>query len=1690
MKTAAAVLALALALSAQEKAPAPASSKVSYDKQIRPLFQAQCHGCHQPAKAKGEYVMTSFDRLLKAGESKKAPIVAGQPEKSHLVELIVPKNGEAEMPKKKSPLNAVEIDLVKRWIAEGAVDDSPVTAKTRFDLDHPPIYSRAPVIPALDFSPDGALLAIAGFHEVLLFKADGSERVARLIGLSERVESLRFSPDGKKLAVSGGVPARAGEIQVWDVEKKTLDLSVPSTFDTTFGLSWSPDGTKIAFGGVDKAVRAIDAKTGDQLLYQGAHEDWVLGTVFSKDGSHVISVGRDRTTKLTEVATQRFVDNVSSITPAALKGGLAAVARHPERDEIVIGGADGAPHVYRMFRQVGRVIGDDSNIIRDLPPMLGRIYSIAVSRDGKRIAAGSGLDGKGEVSIYGYEFDTKLPDNIKGIMGKVSTSRSGAENEALEKYKKEGVQRLAQVKIEQGIVYAVAIRPDGKVVAVAGGDGVVRLLETDSGKLLKEFSPAPVDAKAAVAGAKGLDKAPKTPEEFTADVPLPAAFKVASLEVHPASAVLANRFDYVQLVVTARSETGETADVTRLAKIEAPGALETGPGGLVRPKADGKSEVKVSLQGKTASAAVTIAGQAQPFTPDFIRDVNPVLSRLGCSSGTCHGAQAGRNGFKLSLRGYDAVFDIRALTDDLGSRRTVVASPDDSLMLSKPSGASPHEGGVVMRPGDASYRLLRGWIANGAKLDLSVTKAVKIEIFPANPVVQRPGQRQQVRVVATYADGATRDVTRESFVESGNTEVATSDRTALMTAIRRGEAPILARYEGAYAATTLTVMGDRDGFVWEAPTAWTKIDELASEKWRRMKIKPSEVCSDAEFVRRATIDITGLPPTADGVRAFLADARESKLKREELVDKLVGSPAYVEHVTNKWADLLQVNRKFLGSEGATAFRAWIREQVEKNTPYDAFARQVVNANGSNLKNPPASYFKVLRDPALITENTTHLFLGVRFNCNKCHDHPFEKWNQNQYYETAAFFARVNLAGDPESKGKNVGGTAFEGAKPLYEIVSESAAGEVKHERTGEIAPPKFPFEATYEAGEKATRREKFAAWLTAKDNAYFARSYVNRLWGYLFGRGIIEPIDDIRAGNPAVMPEVLDFLTQEFVKNNFDTRHVLKLILKSRIYHLSIAANEWNKDDKINFSRFYPRRLPAEALYDAVIAVTGSSSRLPGGKRAAEMPDGGGELPSGFFATFGRPARESACECERSSDLKLGAVMSLVNGEAIADAIADPGNGIAKLVAAEKDDAKVVEELFMRILNRPATPKEVATALATAKTIEAEHAKLQEALAKREADWVAKKPELEKNRELLMAKTKDEVAAFEKEIAPRVAEEEKKRVELVAQREKELQAYQADAAKHMAEAEKKMKAGVEWTPLLPSTAKAVNGTKLLVQPDLSVRAAEKKGKGAYTVEVETKLKGVTGLRLEVLSDEKLPGKGPGYAGDGNFVLTEIEVKARPASDPKAAPAAVALQGPQASFQQENFGIASAIDGNANSGSTGWAVSPAAGITHWATFELKEPLGYEGGTLLTFTLHQNFNSNEHSIGRFRLSVTTGGKPGLSLSDELRAILATPAADRDEAQKAGLAAYYGKTDKELVKRRQALDQAKQPLPIDPGLKALQDKLAYVSRPVVEDVKLVRMRKDVEQSAKQAGNARLTMAQDVAWSLINNSSFLFNR
>jgi WD40 repeat protein len=434
---------------------------VSYFKQVRPILQTHCQGCHQPARRGGEYVMTSQEQLLRGGESGEPAIVPGAPEKSELVRQIKPdEKGMAAMPKGQAArLSSTEIALIERWITEGAHDDSPASTRPQYDADHPPSYAAPPVITSLHYSPDGSLLAVAGYHEVLLHKGDGSGLVARLVGLSERIESAVFSPDGSRLAVSGGSPGRFGEIQVWQVAERKLLLSRPVGYDTCYGASWSPDGKMIGFGCADNTVRAIDAATGEQVVFNGAHNDWVLDTAFSLKSDHLVSVSRDMSMKLTEVATQRFVDNITSITPGALKGGLAAVDRHPTENHFLVGGADGAPKIFQMLRTQARKIGDDANLLRSFPALPGRVYAVAFSRDGKLIAAGSSHDGQGMVRVY--------------------QTADGKE--------------VASTPIPGSGVFSVTFNHDGSRLAAAGFDGMIRLIQPADGTIVTQFLPAEIN---------------------------------------------------------------------------------------------------------------------------------------------------------------------------------------------------------------------------------------------------------------------------------------------------------------------------------------------------------------------------------------------------------------------------------------------------------------------------------------------------------------------------------------------------------------------------------------------------------------------------------------------------------------------------------------------------------------------------------------------------------------------------------------------------------------------------------------------------------------------------------------------------------------------------------------------------------------------------------------------------------------------------------------------------------------------------------------------------------------------------------------------------------------------------------------------------------------------------------------------
>jgi hypothetical protein len=700
--------------------------------------------------------------------------------------------------------------------------------------------------------------------------------------------------------------------------------------------------------------------------------------------------------------------------------------------------------------------------------------------------------------------------------------------------------------------------------------------------------------------------------------------------------------------------------------------------GFVAPVAAGEGVITVEAEGQKAEIKVHVTS-ADPLAVDFIREVNPILSKVGCNQGTCHGSQAGKNGFKLSLRGYDSIYDYRALVDDISGRRFNRSEPSQSLMLLKPTQGVPHEGGFLFDEESRYYKILEQWIAEGCQFKPDAARVTGIQIYPPTPLLQLRHDQQQLIVIANYADGTTRDVTREAVFDTSNFEVATVSKQGLITAVQRGEAAALVRFEGNYAAAPISILGNRDGYEWTPQPEYNYVDTLINGKLQRMKILPSATADDAEFLRRVSLDIAGVPPTSDEVLAFVADTTDPVAKRTAMIEKLLSSPMYVEHWTLKWSDLLLNRRKTVTERGVWAFRNWIRQSVAANKPFDQFAKELITANGSAYENPAANYFRIAREPKLVMENMTQVFLGTRFNCNQCHDHPFERWTQRQYYELSAYFADVGRRPLPE------------GDEFIFTMASPTA---VVNPDTNQPADPKFPFAHAGAVDAASTRREQLAQWLTAKENPYFARSIVNRYWSYFFGRGIIDPVDDIRAGNPASNPELLDALTKDFVDSGYDLKKLIRTICNSATYQRSLEAGQWNEDDTINFSHALPRRLSAEQLYDAIIQATGAPRALPGvpaGFRASELPDSDVEVA--FLDMFGRAPRESPCECERTSDVSLGQTLNMVNGPTIGDAIAHPQGVIAKAVAAGMPNDKLIETIYLSALCRKPSAEESAKAV-------------------------------------------------------------------------------------------------------------------------------------------------------------------------------------------------------------------------------------------------------------------------------------------------------------------------------------------------------------------------------------------------------------
>lgn len=662
----------------------------------------------------------------------------------------------------------------------------------------------------------------------------------------------------------------------------------------------------------------------------------------------------------------------------------------------------------------------------------------------------------------------------------------------------------------------------------------------------------------------------------------------------------------------------------------------------------------------------------------FLHDVVPTLTKAGCNAGTCHGTPNGKNGFRLSLRGFDAELDAMTLTREVQGRRINRLRPEDSLILLKATAEVPHEGGRRFQNDSVSYQVLRDWIVQGAIDDREIASPVeRLEITPQTATLEAPASSQPLRVSARYRDGTVRDVTHLARLSLNDDAIAEVGGDGTARRLKAGEATVVAEYLGSFATARLLFLDPNPDFVWNPAAENNFIDRYVFARLKELRIAPSETCTDAEFLRRPYLDLVGRLPTPEEARRYLADPAPGK--RAALIDELLERPEFADCWSLKWTDRLGCNQRFVGKIGAIKYHAWIRDAIATNVPEDEFVRSILTASGGNYSSPAAGFFRRIRDPQFRAEETAQLFLGVRMQCAKCHNHPGERWTQNDYYGLAAFFARVGYKDGP----------FFIQIYDKEETVFPLRTGELKHPRTGNRVPPKFLGGAEPEIPESGDRRHVLAAWITSPDNPFFARAAVNRYWYHLMGRGIVEPVDDFRSSNPPSHPELLDALANDFVRNGFDRKKLIRAIANSRTYQLSSRTHAGNADDARYFSHAQVRLLPAELLLDAVSVATGVPEAfpdLPAGTTATALPDG--EYKHPFLEAFGRPARAMACECERDGDTNLSQALHLVGGQVVQQKIRHDASRAATLAASNRPDDEAIDELFLATLSRYPTTGE------------------------------------------------------------------------------------------------------------------------------------------------------------------------------------------------------------------------------------------------------------------------------------------------------------------------------------------------------------------------------------------------------------------
>ena len=797
---------------------------------------------------------------------------------------------------------------------------------------------------------------------------------------------------------------------------------------------------------------------------------------------------------------------------------------------------------------------------------------------------------------------------------------------------------------------------------------------------------------AAVKQPVAVPKQPAVPVKPAA----PPAPALTDLTVQPAEVTLDGPRGERQLLVSGVFSDGIQRDLTSYVKYFSAGPKIAGVAGTGRLVAasDGTTRIKIVAGRFTKWVPVTVKGAGADPVVSFENDVVPVLTKAGCNMGACHGALHGKGGFRLSLLGYDPAADYQSIVQENEGRRVVTTNAPESLLLKKATMAVPHGGGLRFKPDTFEYQLLSTWLANGAPApNPTESEIAAVEVQPSErvmrltepqvtvvvPQVSGPARlvklppSQQLVTLARFKDGHIEDVTRKTQFNSLNDGIAAAGTDGAVEMAAKGATAVMVRYRGmATIARFVAPYHDLKTFPELPRTGY--VDELVAARWKQMGLLPSAKSSDTEFMRRVYLDVLGTLPEPDAIRAFTASQEPNK--REKLIDEVLSRPEYVDYWTLKWGDLLRNNSDKVQPKGMWSFYNWLRASFRDNKPMDRFARELITAQGSAYTTGPANYYRVASNPADLAETTSQVFLGVRMACAKCHHHPFEKWTQDDYWQMAAFFSRVGLKGSQEF-----------GIFGGEQVVRLNPSGEVANPRTGKVMKP-TPLDGQ-PSDDPQDRRRALAAWMTGPDNAFFARNIVNRYWGYLLGRGIVEPVDDMRVTNPPSNPELLDALAKEFVTNGYDVKKLLRRILTSDVYQLSSSPTPENKPDEVFYTKYAVKRMAAEELLDAINFATGTTDKfpnLPAGMKAVQLPDP--NVQNYFLDTFGRPPRQITCECERSAEPNMAQALHLMNSDFVQNKVASGSGRVGKMLEAKKSDDEIVDELYLVTYSRVPSPDE------------------------------------------------------------------------------------------------------------------------------------------------------------------------------------------------------------------------------------------------------------------------------------------------------------------------------------------------------------------------------------------------------------------